>query len=538
MKNKISATIIIFYVLSINYLFLNRFPPNPIFLTHNNTKIVHDGCFLEITEKDNFILYDWPTVSPLSTGDFTIETKYRTSKQEGVQDDVAIFSNERDSREGAKYGRFFSILLLTSGKIGVRFQGYEPKNRTFIKGKIESNYRIDNGEWHHILVTRNASIISLYVDGLFNAFSRIKPNIDLDGQEQKIVIGGGNDRNFRHCQIDELRVWKMQRYPSQDGNSLLDIHNLIADFKFDNDTDGIVLKDCSSLQGDAIRVGKVLQTSAAFVGNADQHKTRCLHNPNVMSNQNKTLILTYLGFDCSGYAELSNKPTLQKGSLNQVEAYLGSLWLDARRLNISLSFISDCVPLHIQDMYTTSNINFIDIKDTKWKSPDVCLGTIPAFVKRFLLYDYLLQNNFFDAYSYIVTIDLRDSRILKTPIWSKDRDLWLQSIRKRAHYVCGGFQAGKFGSMKHLMSAMAEEIVRKNCTGNDQNILNTLYHSKRLGTNRDRVELDGNMINSQHTRRHDGGTFFLHGDWWMSMEKRNDDWAKKAYPYGIPYNNR
>ena len=127
--------------------------------------------------------------------------------------------------------------------------------------------------------------------------------------------------------------------------------------------------------------------------------------------------------------------------------------------------------------------------------------------------------------------------MLKTPIWSKDRDLWLQSIRKRAHYVCGGFQAGKLESMKHLMSAMAKEIVRKKCQGNDQNMLNALYHSNRLGTKKDRVELDGDMINSQHTRRHDGGTFFLHGDWWMS-KLVNDDWAKKAYPYGIPYNGK
>ena len=222
--------------------------------------------------------------------------------------------------------------------------------------------------------------------------------------------------------------------------------------------------------------------------------------------------------------------------INQLEAYLGSLWLDCKRLNISLNIISECVPRNVQKLYTTSNIKFIDVDDTDWNRPKNCVNNIPAFVKRFLLYDFLLQEKMFDTYSHIVAIDLRDSRLLKTPLWPNNKDLWLQSIRKRAHYVCGGFQAAKLNSMKRLMSEMSKQIIKTNCDGNDQNILNALYHSNSLGTPRDRIALDGDFVNSQHTRRHDGGTFFLHGDWWKSMEGRDDDWAKKAYPYGVPYN--
>ena len=224
--------------------------------------------------------------------------------------------------------------------------------------------------------------------------------------------------------------------------------------------------------------------------------------------------------------------------INQLEAYLGSLWLDCKRLNISLNIVSECVPRNIQRLYTTSNIKFIDVDDTEWNGPKNCVNNIPAFVKRFLLYDFLLKEKIFDTYSHVVVIDLRDSRLLKTPVWPKNKDLWLQSIRKRAHYVCGGFQAARLNSMKRLMSEMSKRIIQTNCDGNDQNILNELYHSNSLGTPRERIALDGDFVNSQHTRRHDGGTFFLHGDWWKSMEGRDDDWAKKAYPYGIPYNYR
>ena len=214
MRKKVNVVITIFIFISIHLLLLNVLKPYLSSFTVNKKPLIEQGFCLEITAKDNFVLYEWPTISPLSTGDFTIEVQYLTTKQNEVLDDVAIFSNERDSESGVAYGRFFSILLLSSGKVGVRFQGYEPKNRTFFNGTIEGSFSIDDGEWHHILVTRNASIISLYVDGLHNGFSSIRTNIDLDGQEQKIVIGGGNDRKFRRCQIDDLRVWRKQWLPS------------------------------------------------------------------------------------------------------------------------------------------------------------------------------------------------------------------------------------------------------------------------------------------------------------------------------------
>ena len=107
----------------------------------------------------------------------------------------------------------------------------------------------------------------MYIDGLYNGSTSIITGIDLDGQEQRIVIGGGNDRKFRECQLDNFRVWKKQIIPSANEENCTrhNADDLITNFEFNDGTDGVVLKDCSNLQGNAIRVGSLLQKASSFV---------------------------------------------------------------------------------------------------------------------------------------------------------------------------------------------------------------------------------------------------------------------------------
>ena len=84
MRKKVNVVVTIFLFISIHTFLLNVLKPYLSSFTVDKKPLIEQGFCLEITAKDNFVLYEWPTISPLSTGDFTIEVQYLTTKQNEV----------------------------------------------------------------------------------------------------------------------------------------------------------------------------------------------------------------------------------------------------------------------------------------------------------------------------------------------------------------------------------------------------------------------------------------------------------------------
>ena len=502
---------------------------------------------LAITSPDNFIMYDWP-LPVLSAYDFTICMWYKTPHQPGVTVPVVLIGNVRESREASQFGRHFVLQMLRTGHLEVAFSGYEPVAREFFEGRIESNSAYDDDLWHRVWVVRNgtAETVALFVDGAEAGRVPMPVGVDLDGQEQRVVIAGGNDRHFRTCQIDELLIWSNVQVPvpvppSEPEECSPNDPHLVAHFTFDDDSGGVRLRDCSATRGDAIRVGSALQDASAFVEGAPlaQPCAACV-GPTWSSLRNETVLLTYLGVGCG--AELPNQ--FVPGNIHQLEAYIGAMWLDANRLGLPMIIVTECIPDSVIALYTTPAVTFVKLENLPVQLPPTCPRDTGAVIKRFFVYHHLFhQTNHFANYQYVVHIDLRDSRIVRVPKWDAQYSLWVQTVRDSGN-LCGGFQAGKIEVMASLMAAFWKETSSARCQfGNDQGLLRKIVGSVgtksnygwRLAPNK--TQHNGDMVNRQQTRIFDGSTAFVHGNWWMSKQKINDSWAKEgnAYPRAVPY---
>jgi hypothetical protein len=493
--------------------------------TASNTTAVLNTA-LSIERPDEFLLYEWPGISVLSSFDFTIDLWYLTPRQSEVSNKVAILSNMRQTGDGSQYGRSFSLHLTPDGVVEAAFEGYKASTRGLQSGTVRSLKRVDDGQWHHIRVFRSHSALrlTLEVDGAVS-FCTFPSGIDVDSQEQRVIIGGGNDRSFRKCSIDELRIYRRIVGDDEIGVE----RGLVAYFPFETITNGAVLLDCSPNHGDAIRVGKRLRTEAAFVPSPLRTMPRCegASSRGQSHAPNGTLLLTYLGIPCDGRGAQQ-----QVGHLYQMEAYLGALWLDVHRVGVDLRIITECVPSHISETFSSPRVSF-QAAESIIDTASSCTKKVPLMLRRFLVYNALLPR--LQGYSHIATLDLRDSRLNHAPQWPSDAELWLQTIRFQKTDVCGGFQAGTHAAMMRMMSAMAELAEKTDCGQNDQTMLNKLYAGNQLGTDKTHIQLDGDLINSQHTRVFEHSTAFEHGNWWMSKKRLQDPFTSKAYLRDVPF---
>jgi hypothetical protein len=105
---------------------------------------------------------------------------------------------------------------------------------------------------------------------------------------------------------------------------------------------------------------------------------------------NDTIVITYLlGLNCEGKGA-----QFEKGSLFQLEAYVGALWLDANRLGMRLIILSKCVPTYIITNHTSAIVTFVDVTaDLGWIPSRECQhnnGGL-AIIKRFLVFHHMFE---------------------------------------------------------------------------------------------------------------------------------------------------
>ena len=496
---------------------------------------------LAIRNRDSFLLYEYPGIKLLVTGSLTIELWYRTPWQPNVTTAVAIFSNDRKSAQTGMYQRWFRILLQPTGRVTVDFHAVDTRRAGYPKpgDGIESQVAIDDDRWHHIAVVRSREEqrLRLYVDFGSQGEVEIPNGIDIMDQEQRTIIGGGNDRRFRECYIDELRVWRGARVIDRRRTcAACSDDNLVAFFDFEEDGGSwpAVVRDCSNSRGHALRVGEELIKGDPFTSGAPRAKacpntSREVHGRRdaaPLETDTDTVILTSLYWRCGGGGGLD----FDTGGMLQFEAYIGPLWLDVNRLNMKMVVMVDCLDDERIARYTTPNVQFVKVEPYDRGLPVHC----SPVNQRFLVFRNYLESGALDAFSHVVMLDFRDSRVNHSPraYWkaNPDIDLVLQTVEDYG-VTCGGFQAGTNAGIRHLLDKYSDAIVADNCRTNDQDILYNLVANKRpLAALR---IVFNTIINRQKTRVFDERDPFEHGAWW----RPRNNWQSPdpdGYPRGIP----
>lgn len=92
-------------------------------------------------------------------------------------------------------------LTLTENKLG--FYWKNPISQSLI-----SNTTIPNEEWHHVAITYDGSVASLYIDGVLD--NTVSGTAPIDTKASFLIAAAAGEAPIQHFkgQIDEVRIWK------------------------------------------------------------------------------------------------------------------------------------------------------------------------------------------------------------------------------------------------------------------------------------------------------------------------------------------
>ena len=176
------------------------------------------------------------------TGEFTIEFWVRTDQSE--DDEVALISK----RAICNNDNFWNIRMNMDGTIR-----YEHSDGISQFATIHSNSVVNDNVWHHVAVTRNGILITIYIDGTLDiSNSGANPNLN---NSASLQIGrdacSGLFGYYLDGQMDEVRIWSEARSATEI-NDNKDIplsgseSNLIAYYDFEDGSGSSSLSDRSS----------------------------------------------------------------------------------------------------------------------------------------------------------------------------------------------------------------------------------------------------------------------------------------------------
>ena len=514
------------------------------------------GRALHIGSPDSLVMYPLPGLHLLSSYDFTIELWYRTQRQPQVQHDVAIISSVRDSTilnagrgladvRGMKSGAF-SIFMRSGGEVAVAYSaddrvvGQRQRQQPHMHGAISTSRRYDDGAWHHVSVMRRfqAGTLALYVDHQLHACGSMPPGVDLSDW-RPLYMGGGNDRHWRECAIDEVRLWRVARPPSA-CIAPLDTRDLVGSFSFEADTvaGSTFIEDDSPIGGGAIRIGGLVAGVSPGVVPGVGGNLLC-KLASTTSHPKRKLVrtvafTTLLSAECNSGTSQGSMHVA--GHEQQVEAYIAPLVLDATRLRLPLYILhAGCFHRGMGQAFSSPYVHFVNVSRVRSNLTRACPRQRPL-MDRWAIELNFLRSGLLSSFSHAIGIDLRDGRINRVPQWAKlvpananhTRLLWLQTVRGEAGHFCGGMHAGSLHAMTRLATEMAaDRRVQGSCSEDfDQNIF--AEKVKQLQAKADLlVKVDRPLINSQHVSMF-GETVLEHGAGRFGAARRE---PPKVAPY-------
>ncbi len=151
-----------------------------------------DGVALDFDGSDDFVRLDNIVTGNFGTGDFTVEMWVKTS------DNYAWLAGKTDGC-GAAWQVF-----LQNGVVK-----FKSPNDPEVAGSLT----INNGDWHHLAVTRSGTTVSIFIDGVFDNSGTCDDDLS---NANKLVFGARYNCPFDPPsifigQMDEIRIWNVAR---------------------------------------------------------------------------------------------------------------------------------------------------------------------------------------------------------------------------------------------------------------------------------------------------------------------------------------
>ncbi|MDI1478901.1 LamG domain-containing protein [Polyangium sp. y55x31] len=108
---------------------------------------------------------DFGEVAAFGTTDFTITHWYRTTFSGSGKKGEILGNRMKDAK-----GNFISVYLNGDGTIRVELCE-DPWGKNFVSLVSDPSFAVNDGQWHHLAYVREGGMVSLYIDGLFAAWS-------------------------------------------------------------------------------------------------------------------------------------------------------------------------------------------------------------------------------------------------------------------------------------------------------------------------------------------------------------------------------
>lgn len=162
------------------------------------------GKALDFDGVDDYVEY--PTNIEFNNGDFTVSGWFkREGTAGGSEDNFTIFSQRVDA---AGNGNPAVVLY---GRAGGGVAGVQVRDNVGAVVQVFGTTTISNDTWYHVAVTKTASEVKIYVNGVLESTGTHSLTGDFDAGATHRYIGkhsySGADRSFSNGQIDDVRVY-------------------------------------------------------------------------------------------------------------------------------------------------------------------------------------------------------------------------------------------------------------------------------------------------------------------------------------------
>ncbi|MBK9448342.1 MAG: HYR domain-containing protein [Bacteroidetes bacterium] len=140
-----------------------------------------------------------PSLGNFGTGDFTVELNVRTTRTGEY-----IIAK----RPSCNFGNFWNVFIIGNGKVAIEV-GQGPGNFNYTTFTSVSS--VVDGQWHHIALSRNGTLISLYIDGVLE--NSANPSFVADLNNTAVLRLGYspctnvNGTLVYQGDMDEIRIW-------------------------------------------------------------------------------------------------------------------------------------------------------------------------------------------------------------------------------------------------------------------------------------------------------------------------------------------
>lgn len=190
------------------------------------------GSALKFDGTDDYVLLQDSTLFDFGTGNFTVETWFKTTNSTNSQ---CLFNNFNGSTAA------YFVLFVQAGQIraAVASSTYEISTPTLI----------ENDRWYHVAMVRSGDRVTIYVNGVVQATTTgfLSRNASSTGP---ILLGkqGSTNASLLSGEMDEVRIWNTTRSTSQladnfqitlSGNET----GLLAYYRFDHSATETLIAD-------------------------------------------------------------------------------------------------------------------------------------------------------------------------------------------------------------------------------------------------------------------------------------------------------